>query len=229
MRLIVNTADGSIAQRLDYDEFGTITQDTNPGFQPFGFAGGIYDQHTKLTRFGARDYDAQTGRWTAKDPILFGGGDTNLYAYVGNNPLSYIDPYGLWAIGDPLPQGLVDAATGFGDGVYEAITLGMGDLQDIRDTAGIDGGVNKCSSEYGWSSTAGNVVGGVALGGAAASKAGLSAWARRYPNAGGGGVGIDRFGKNVIRADWHKFKTGGQIVNRPHIDIPGVVKHWPWK
>ncbi len=69
--------------------------DTNPGFQPFGFAGGIYDPHTKLVRFGARDYDAETGRWTAKDPIGFGGGDTNLYGYVVNDPVDFIDLQGL--------------------------------------------------------------------------------------------------------------------------------------
>jgi len=87
-RLVVNVTDGSVIQRMDYDEFGNVTQDTNPGFQPFGFAGGLYDRDTKLVRFGARDYDAETGRWTAKDPILFGGGDTNLYTYVGNNPVN---------------------------------------------------------------------------------------------------------------------------------------------
>jgi RHS repeat-associated protein len=59
-----------------------ITADTNPGFQPFGFAGGLYDVDTGLTRFGARDYDAFTGRWTSKDPIRFAGGDANLYGYV---------------------------------------------------------------------------------------------------------------------------------------------------
>ena len=47
-----------VAQRLDYDEFGTVLSDMNPGFQPFGFAGGIYDSATKLTRFGERDYDS---------------------------------------------------------------------------------------------------------------------------------------------------------------------------
>lgn len=51
-----------------------------------------------MTRFGARDYDAQTGRWTAKDPIQFEGGDTSLYAYVNGNPVNLIDPLGL----DPL-------------------------------------------------------------------------------------------------------------------------------
>jgi RHS repeat-associated protein len=94
-RLIVDTATGAIIQRLDYDEFGQITLDTNPGFQPFGFAGGLHDLHTKLTRFGVRDYDAETGRWTAKDPIKFSGGDTNLYGYVLQDPINEADPSGL--------------------------------------------------------------------------------------------------------------------------------------
>jgi RHS repeat-associated protein len=55
--------------------------DRNPGFQPFGFAGGIYYTDTGLVRFGARAYDALTGRRTAKDPILVAGGSSNLYAY----------------------------------------------------------------------------------------------------------------------------------------------------
>ncbi len=94
-RLVINTTTGDIAQRLDYDEFGNVTQDTAPGFQPFGFAGGLYDRDTRLTRFGARDYDAETGRWTAKDPIRFAGGDSNLYGYVEDNPINFIDPDGL--------------------------------------------------------------------------------------------------------------------------------------
>ncbi len=101
-RLVVDTATGTVVQQMDYDEFGNVTLDTNPGFQPFGFAGGLYDQHTKLTRFGARDYDAETGRWTAKDPILFKAGDTNLYGYVLNDPLNFIDSWGL--IDLQLPQ-----------------------------------------------------------------------------------------------------------------------------
>ena len=48
-----------------------------------------------VSYFGAREYDPETGRWTTKDPIGFGGGDTNLYGYVAQDPLSYIDPSGL--------------------------------------------------------------------------------------------------------------------------------------
>src|SRR6185369_6815218 len=80
-RLVLDAASGSVAQRLDYDEFGNVILDTNPGFQPFGFAGGMYD--------------ADTGRWITKDPIGFAGGDTNVYAYVGNNPVNNVDVTGL--------------------------------------------------------------------------------------------------------------------------------------
>ncbi len=55
----------------------------------------MYDADTKLTRFGYRDYDASTGQWTAKDPIGFDGGDSNLYGYVLGDPVGFVDPSGL--------------------------------------------------------------------------------------------------------------------------------------
>lgn len=94
-RLVIRATDGVVVQRMDYDEFGRVTLDTNPGFQPFGFAGGLYDPQTGLVRFGARDYDPETGRWTAKDPILFSSGSTNVYLYVSNDPVNFTDPSGL--------------------------------------------------------------------------------------------------------------------------------------
>ncbi|MGH9424178.1 MAG: RHS repeat-associated core domain-containing protein, partial [Thermoanaerobaculia bacterium] len=94
-RLIVNIYDGTIVQRMDYDEFGNVIADSNPGFQPFGFAGGLYDSDTGLLRFGTRDYDPHSGRWTAKDPIGFDGGDTNLFGYAFRDPINFIDPNGF--------------------------------------------------------------------------------------------------------------------------------------
>ncbi|MDY0063357.1 MAG: RHS repeat-associated core domain-containing protein, partial [Myxococcota bacterium] len=84
-----------IVQCLEYDPWGKVLNDSNPGFQPFGFAGGLYDHVTGLVRFGARDYDPETGRWMAKDPILFWGHDSNLYRYAADVPVHITDPNGL--------------------------------------------------------------------------------------------------------------------------------------
>ncbi len=117
VRFVVNAATGTVAQRLDYDAWGVITADTAPGFQPFAFAGGIFDSDTGFTHFGFRDYDAASAVWTAMDPIRLGvnylspepllqspqwakdqaleGFSTPTYAYARNNPLKYTDPNGL--------------------------------------------------------------------------------------------------------------------------------------
>jgi RHS repeat-associated protein len=75
----------------------------------------VYDADTKLVRFGARDYDAETGRWTAKDPILFRGMDSDLYSYVRNDPINRKDALGT--------EGLfvgVEGGGSFGPGVSRA-------------------------------------------------------------------------------------------------------------
>jgi RHS repeat-associated protein len=94
-RLVVDSTTGDVVQRMDYDAWGRVTLDTNPGFQPFAFAGGLYDQGTQLVRFGVRDYNPAVGRWTARDPALFGGGDPNLYGYAVSDPINMTDPAGL--------------------------------------------------------------------------------------------------------------------------------------
>ena len=92
----VADSSGKVVKQISYDTFGYILNDTDPPFEiPFGFAGGLHDRDTGLVRFGYRDYDPDTGRWTAKDPILFAGGDTDLYGYVLNDPVNFIDPWGL--------------------------------------------------------------------------------------------------------------------------------------
>ncbi len=94
-RLVVDVASGDIVQRIDYDEFGNVLEDSNPGFQPFGFTGGLYDADTQLTRLGARDYDAFTGRWGTMDPVRFDGNQSNLFEYVASDPINRRDPTGL--------------------------------------------------------------------------------------------------------------------------------------
>ncbi|GJQ59637.1 MAG: hypothetical protein SCALA701_24380 [Candidatus Scalindua sp.] len=106
LRLIVDSS-GNITKRIDYDSFGNIIDDTNPGITiPFGFAGGLHVRDTDLIRYGARDYDPTIGRWTAKDPIDFAGGDVNLYGYVINDPVNLIDPEGKELIGAIIGAGI---------------------------------------------------------------------------------------------------------------------------
>ncbi len=122
-RLVVNASTGQVVQRIDYDAFGNVTADTNPGFQPFGFAGGLYDRDTELTRFGARDYDPLVGRWTAKDRIGFLGGDPNLYGYVINDPVNLVDPSG-----EILPIIFAGAAIGAVVNAVATVLVNRGDV-----------------------------------------------------------------------------------------------------
>jgi RHS repeat-associated protein len=93
---VVAEASGNVVKEIGYDAFGNVVLDTNPSFPvPFGFAGGLHDRDTALVRFGYRDYDPDVGRWTAKDPILFADGDTDLYGYCLNDPVGFYDPLGL--------------------------------------------------------------------------------------------------------------------------------------
>ncbi len=168
-RLVIDVVVGAVVQRMDYDEFGNITKDTNPDFQPFGFAGGLYDCDTRLLHFGTRDYDAEIGRWTTKDLIGFAGGDMNLYRYVWNEPLNYIDPYGLWGIG-PQVTGVAEEGglSSFPMGVNASFGLGIfgGGSQGINfgDFVSFGGILDTQNYPSGQNAVTGNGVLGMAAG-----------------------------------------------------------------
>ncbi|MBI9085486.1 MAG: hypothetical protein JEZ11_17955 [Desulfobacterales bacterium] len=141
LRIVADTT-GNVVKRIDYDAFGNILSDSNPGFTvPFGFAGGLHDRDTGLVRFGYRDYDPDIGHWTAKDPIFFDGGDTDLYGYVLNNPVNLFDPTGEYGIPGAVLGIVLGASAGFTSGIVSG-----------NPSAGF------------WSGIAGAVAGGVAGG-----------------------------------------------------------------
>ncbi|KAF0217390.1 MAG: hypothetical protein FD178_590 [Ignavibacteria bacterium] len=78
-------------------EYGNVLLQSGNVDLLFGFAGGLTDAQTGLVRFGARDYNATTGRWTAKDPIDFYGGDYNLFGYVYGDPINGLDANGKFS------------------------------------------------------------------------------------------------------------------------------------
>jgi RHS repeat-associated protein len=118
-RFVIDSSSGAIAQRMDYDDFGNVLLDTNSGFTPFGFAGGLYDSQTKLVRFGARDYDPETGRWTSKDPAGFDGGLALLFLYCNSDPINQTDITGRFPIW--LIVGAVALLVSFGLEVLEDV------------------------------------------------------------------------------------------------------------
>ena len=107
--LALATVDGHVVQTMQYDSFGNPLRGLQgPVRLPIGFAGGLYDADTGLTRFSWRDYDADTGRFTALDPLGKKGGDTDGYGYCVDDPVNRVDVWGLaWSMFD----GGDDAAT----------------------------------------------------------------------------------------------------------------------
>lgn len=90
-------AEGKVAARYGYDAFGrsTLAEGAAAAWNPHRYTSRTLDQDTGLYDYRARTYDTELGRFTTPDPAGLMGG-TNLYAYVGNAPLNFNDPYGLW-------------------------------------------------------------------------------------------------------------------------------------
>ena len=90
----LTSSSGSLASSYSYDPFGNLlfsksSSDTNR----YLFSTKEFDPRSGLYYFGARYYDPEVGRWLTPDPMGFVDG-MNLYAYVNNNPINLIDPYG---------------------------------------------------------------------------------------------------------------------------------------
>ncbi len=92
---------GNLVATYSYDAFGNILSETGDAtlnaINPYRYTSRVYDKESGLYYYRARYYDANTGRFTQKDPLrteLTEG--NNLYVYCGNNPVNYNDPLGLY-------------------------------------------------------------------------------------------------------------------------------------
>ena len=115
---------GDIVERYGYDAYGNVSIHTSAGANgmwmdpdddvayasakgnPYLFTGRRYDSDTALYYYRARYYSPDLGRFISADPIGYLGG-LNLYSYCGNNPINWIDPYGLlpWQLYNPERSG----------------------------------------------------------------------------------------------------------------------------
>jgi len=102
----VTDSTGAIVASYSYDAWGKHTLLAGTDLATFGYTGHYNHPDLALVFAPFRVYDPETGRWPSRDPIGENGG-INLYGYVGNNPVNWMDPLGL-APGDSYPN--VDAA-----------------------------------------------------------------------------------------------------------------------
>ena len=109
---LVNGADGTLAANYDYGPFGEVIRSTGPMAKanPFRFSTKYQDDESDLLYYGYRYYKASTGTWPSRDPLGESGFELlrnnnvtdysdedspNFYAFVGNNPVSVVDLFGL--------------------------------------------------------------------------------------------------------------------------------------
>ncbi|WP_027188386.1 RHS repeat domain-containing protein, partial [Desulfovibrio cuneatus] len=186
----LSTDSGILIKEMQYDSFGTVVEDTFVALTfPLGFCGGLVDGYTGFVRFGYRDYDPATGRFTSLDPLGDTGGDHDLYDYCVDDPVSMNDPSGLIA---PAVLGafLAGKAAALGLGVGGAWVAGkMADtIHSERDeterTEAVDGvkkTLSKTAAISGVSTIPGAVVMGAPVAGTAfrAASAASAAAAQR--------------------------------------------------
>jgi RHS repeat-associated protein len=139
-RRITRPADNVIVWRWDSEPFGSAVANQDPDgdgilfvYNP-RFPGQYFDTETALSYNYARDYDPGTGRYIQSDPIGLRGG-INTYTYADGNPVSRVDPLGLWSLtlgGYAGPGGEVTIGTddghffltgrvGFGKGIVAEV------------------------------------------------------------------------------------------------------------
>ncbi|MBX3265414.1 MAG: RHS repeat-associated core domain-containing protein [Acidobacteria bacterium] len=169
-------ATGSLTAQTGYRASGNATNAAFP--TRYQFTGREFDSSTGLQFSRARFYDPKLGRFISEDPIGFAGGDVNLYGYVWNDPLHFVDPQGRngwrnwvawanerkWQAEQAMLESLegpIYFAVGFGDSASLGLTTYFRRWQGIEN-------VNwNCSVSYqagGWAALAATTAtGGVGL------------------------------------------------------------------
>jgi RHS repeat-associated protein len=88
-------SNGDLVNHITYDSFGNITSQSDPtAYFRFGYTGREVDSETGLMYYRSRYFDGTNGRFISEDAIGFIAGDVNLYRYVLNSPLNFVDPSG---------------------------------------------------------------------------------------------------------------------------------------
>lgn len=171
---------GAVQNTYSYLPYGEIASQSGTTANRFTFNGkyGVQDDFGHQYSMRGREYDASIGRFTSRDPVGFGGADTNLYRFVGNDPVNSIDPIGL----------------------FEMNEVSMGLSGEIAVGGGVNGGIGLAINTTDWLDSGPYLSGGGSVGvgggltaavGVSEQVAGWSTQANTSYGFVGGAAGID--------------------------------------
>jgi RHS repeat-associated protein len=101
--IIALTDEGGVVRtQYSYDPFGAVSFTGEQSDNTFQYTG-REDDETGLYYYRARYYSPELQRFVSEDPIGLDSGDVNFYSYVGNNPVNFTDPRGLYILINPPP------------------------------------------------------------------------------------------------------------------------------
>lgn len=149
VRAVVDVDTGQVVQRLAYDAYGRVTQDTAPGLQPFGFKGAASDpiaEGAGLVWMGVRAYLPNIGRFTTVDSAGLRAG-WNEHDALGTDPINLVDPDGRFvAVAVPLAAAGLYATYSYfankeafdqlGAACWDALQDGIDWAKDVADSDG---------------------------------------------------------------------------------------------
>jgi RHS repeat-associated protein len=88
---------GNVVHEYKYSVYGEIVEENGDSVEnPFTYTSRELDRETGLMYYRARYYESGLGRFLSEDPVGFKAGDVNFYRYVGNQPVVFVDPFGLY-------------------------------------------------------------------------------------------------------------------------------------
>jgi RHS repeat-associated protein len=149
---LVDLSTGATTATYDYNAFGETVISDGPAADanPFRFSTKYTDNETALLYYGLRYFQPSIGRWLNRDPIEEDGG-ANLYAFVSNSPVEWIDPLGLalYAFDGTNNDGYRDEPNGNETNVFALFKIYDGNRAYLPGVGTNDGLLNPIGSAFG--------------------------------------------------------------------------------